>query len=253
MQLRGCTALVTGASGGIGYATALALAGRGVTVQATGLEADGLDRLAAACGASVLVADLGGSEDLRRVVDWAGEVDLLVNNAGYGAYQPFDQIGDEDAAAMLRVNLVAPMRLCAALVPGMVRRGRGHIVNVASIAGYMGVPREAAYSASKAGLIVFSDCVRAELAGTGVHVTVVLPAAVATGFFAREGHPYDRRRPRLLQPGDVAVAILAGVERDAAEVFVPRWLWFPSRLRGAAPGLFRLLAARQFAGHMRRR
>jgi short-subunit dehydrogenase len=252
MQLRGCTALVTGASGGIGYAAALALAAHGVRVRATGLEADGLNELAAACGGGVLVADLSRDEDLRRVVAWAGEVDLLVNNAGYGAYQPFEQIDYEAAAAMLRVNLAAPMHLCAALAPGMVRRGRGHIVNVGSIAGYMGVPREAAYSASKAGLIVYSDSLRAELAGTGVHVTVVLPAAVATGFFAREGHPYERRRPRLVQPGEVAQAIVAAVERDAAEVFVPRWLRFPARLRGAAPGLFRRLAARQLARHMRR-
>ena len=244
MDLAGRTALVTGASLGIGRATALALARRGMRVRATGLEAEPLLELARSCGAAVLAADLGDREDLDRLLGWAGPVDLLVNVAGFGRYEPLAAIAHAATLAMLSVNLAAPIRLTAALAPGMVERGWGHIVNVASIAGYVGVAREAVYSATKGGLIAFSESVRYELAGSGVGVTVVLPTVVATQFFEHRGRPYARRFPRPVAAAQVAAALVAGVERDAAEVFVPRWTIVPARLRGAAPRLFRRAAGR---------
>jgi short-subunit dehydrogenase len=145
---------------------------------------------------------------------------------------------------LVRVNLLAPIRLAELLLPGMLERGAGHIVNVASIAGHVGVRHEAVYSATKAGLIVFSESLRYEVAGSGVGVTVVAPGVVDTAFFEREGRPYIRSFPRLIGAARVARAIVKAVERNRAEVFVPRWMAVPARLRGAIPGLYRSLAAR---------
>jgi short-subunit dehydrogenase len=244
MDVAGHAALVTGASLGIGRATALELSRRGARVWATGLESEALLELADQCGAMVLAADLSDQRELDRLLAWAGPVDLLVNVAGFGRYEPLAAIEHAQTLEMLAVDLAAPIRLTAALAPGMVARGHGHIVNVASIAGYVGVAREAVYSAAKGGLIAFSESVRYELAGTGVGVTVVVPAVVATSFFTRSGHAYARRFPRPLDAARVAAALVAAVERDAPEVFVPRWTVVPARLRGGLPGVFRRGAVR---------
>ena len=246
MDLSGRTALVTGASSGIGLAIAQALACRRVNVLATGLDTPELAALQGATGVRVLAADLGQDEEIERLLAWAGQVDLLVNNAGFGWYGPLIGLGPKRSGDLLRINLAVPQRLMAALVPGMIERRHGHVVNVASIAGYIGVPREAAYSASKAGLITFTNSARAELAGTGVGLTLVVPAAVDTPFFAREGRPYDRRVPRLVPPARVAERLVAAVERGTPEVFVPRWIVLPVRLHGGLPRLFERLARRSW-------
>jgi short-subunit dehydrogenase len=244
MKTAGRTALVTGASLGIGRATAVALAARGARVLATGLEVEPLDELAGRYAASVLAVDLGTEEGVATLIEWAGDVDLLVNAAGFGRYEPLAAIEQQAALELLRVDLLAPMRLTAALAPGMACRGHGSIVNVASIAGVLGVAHEAVYSAAKAGLIAFSESVRYELAGTGVSVTVVVPAVVATSFFEHRGRQYQRRFPRAVSAARVADAIVDAVERDVAEVFVPKWMMVPARLHGALPGLFRRAARR---------
>ena len=191
----------------------------------------------------MLAADLRRPAELERVLEWAGPVDLLVNAAGVGRYEALADVRPGPLDELLTVNLVAPIRLTAALVPAMVARGAGHIVMVASIAGFVGVAHEAVYSASKSGLIAFAESIRYELAGSGVGVTVVVPAAVATGFFARSGHAYERRFPRPVSPARVASALVAAVERGTPEVYLPRWTVLPVRLHGALPRSFRRAAA----------
>jgi short-subunit dehydrogenase len=227
VKLAGAVCLVTGASSGIGRATAAALAARGARVTALGRDAERL----AGVGERQIVHDL-----VEPLAEDLGPVDVLVNNAGIGE--------TSDVERLIAVNLVAPILLTRALLPGMLERGRGHIVNVASIAGFVGPREEAVYAATKGGLIAFSDSLRYELRGTGVGVTLVAPGVIATEFFERRGTPYARRWPRPIAAERVAEAIADAIERGRDEVFVPAWLGAVARFRGAAPGLFRALTGR---------
>ena len=185
---------MTGAAGGIGRATAATLAARGARVLATDRDGAPLLPLQRLLGAESFAADLSRAGDVDALLAWAGDrVDVLVNNAGFGRYERLPDVEAARTAELLSVDLEAPIRLTAGLMAPMVRRGSGHIVNVASIAGWVGVAREAVYSAAKGGLIAFSESLRYELAGTGVGVIVVVPAAVATGFFEASGRAYARR------------------------------------------------------------
>jgi short-subunit dehydrogenase len=126
----------------------------------------------------------------------------------------------------------------------MLQRRRGHIVNVASVAGHVGVAREAVYAATKGGLVTFTESLCQELARSPVGVSLVSPGVVDTPFFERRGVPYGRARPRPVPPELVADAIVAAMVARRSQVFVPRWLGGPVRLRGALPGLYRSLATR---------
>ena len=148
------------------------------------------------------------------------------------------------AERLVRVNLLAPIRLTRALLPAMIERRSGHVVNVSSMAGHVGVGNEAVYSATKAALITFTDSLHYELAGTGVGVSVVSPGVVDTPFFERRGKPYDRSNPRPIGPEPVAAGIVKAIRTGRTQVFVPGWGSFPARLRGALPGLYRTLARR---------
>lgn len=235
MRLEGATALVTGASSGIGRATAAALAGRGARVVALGRDAARLEGV----GERQVVWDLA---EPGAVAEEVGPVDVLVNNAGVGWAGPL--VETPEVERLVAVNLVAPILLTRALLPGMLERGRGHIVNVASIAGFVAPRDEAVYAATKAGLVAFSESLRYELRGSGVGVTLVAPGVVATPFFERRGRPYDRRWPQPISAERVAEAIARAIEDEKDEVFVPRWMSAVARLRGAAPGLFRALSGR---------
>lgn len=246
-RLAGSVCLVTGATSGIGHATALRLAERGVRVLVSGRARAVLDEVAAATGGTPLAADLaepGAAGTLAAAALEHGPVDVLVNAAGAGRYGPLAEVDPAGVERLVRLNLTAPIELTRALLPSMLERRRGHIVNVGSIVGHVGRRNEAAYAATKAALAVFSESLRAELAGSGVSVTLVTPGVVATRFFERRGAPYDRRWPRPLPAALVAARIVEALESGAAEVFVPRWLSLPVRLRGALPGLYRALARR---------
>jgi short-subunit dehydrogenase len=238
-----CTALVTGGSSGIGAAIAEALAAAGCQVVVLGRDRDRLDALARRTGARALVADLATPEGLARAADAAAAVDLLVNSAGRGWAGDLAGMPEPDLDALVVLNLVVPLRLTRAALPGMRARGRGHLVFVSSIAA-VGVGGEAVYAATKAGLRAFAASVRHEVAGDGISVTTVLPGAVRTPFFDHRGLPYDRRFPRQVDPTEVAAALVGALERGDPEVFVPRWLTVAARVQGALPDLFHRLARR---------
>jgi short-subunit dehydrogenase len=132
-----------------------------------------------------------------------------------------------------------------------VLRGRGHIVVVGSIAGHVGVPFEAVYSASKFATVGWAEAIGVELRVHGVGVTVVSPGPIDTGFFAARGEPYRRRTPRPMPVERVAEAIVGGVERRRAELVLPRRLRVAMVVRAVAPGVYRRGAARAVANESR--
>ncbi|MER5863212.1 SDR family NAD(P)-dependent oxidoreductase [Kitasatospora sp. NPDC002040] len=245
---RSPVALVTGASSGIGAATAARLAEEGWFPLLSGSDPGRLDAVAAGAGGRALVEDLaapGGPQELaNRALAVAGRVDLLVANAGIGWRGPFARMPLDVLDRMVEVNLTAPLRLCRLLLPGMLERGRGRIVLVGSIAGAVGVRDEAAYAATKAALTMFAESLRYEIRGSGVGVRVVLPGPVDTAFFSRRGTPYQRRHPRPIPPERVADTILRAIGSPRDDFFVPGWLGFPARVHGTAPQLFRRLSSR---------
>jgi short-subunit dehydrogenase len=247
VRVQGAVVLVTGASAGIGAAVTSELAARGATVLAAGRDQVATGRVAARAGAHPLVVDLaspGGPAELAaRAIEVHGRVDALIASAGVGWRGPLAGMPADTLDHLIALNLRAPVALARALLPGMLARGRGHLTLLASIAGLTGVASESVYAATKAGLVVFAESQRLELAGSGVGVAVVSPGAVDTGFFARRGVPYDRRIPRPVSAERVARAVVEATERGRDRV-VPRWLGVAPRVRALAPGTYRRLARR---------
>lgn len=248
LPLAGAACLVTGASGGIGAATARRLVAAKARVAICGRDRSALDALAGEIGGRVLEGDLtepGRPEALVAEAEaQLGPLDVIVSNAGVGWTGPFVDMAGADADRLVALNLVAPIHLCRAALPGMVERGRGHLVLVSSVAGHLGVRQEAVYSATKAGLVGLAGALRAELAAAGVGVSLVSPGVVATAFFDRRGRPYNRRVPRPMAPDRVAKAVEDAIVEGQAQVIVPGWLALPVALSALTPGLYRRLSAR---------
>ena len=248
MRLADVVALVTGASSGIGAATAAGLAAAGARLLVTGRDEGRLRAVAERTGATALTADLAqpdGPEQLvRSALAAEGRVDLLVCNAGCGWAGPISELSATTAVELVTVNLLAPIQLARLLVPGMTERRCGRLVFVSSIAGATGVRYEAVYAATKAGLNYLAESLSYELAHSGVGVSVVLPGVVDTPFFSRRGQPYQRSKPTPIAADRVARAVIDAAARDRAVVYVPGWLRFPAWLHGAAPTTFRWLAGR---------
>ena len=190
-SLEGRTALVTGASRGIGAATAVALDRAGARVGLVARNAQALAEVAGPLGHEpvVLPADLGDrdapSTVARQALDALGSVDVLVNNAAIAARLPTVDIDADLVDELLAVNVRAPLLLIAALVPGMVERGGGSIVNLSSVSGVVGTPRRAAYAASKGALDAATRSLAMELGPSGIRVNSVAPGVVDTALWAR--------------------------------------------------------------------
>lgn len=242
-------ALVTGASSGIGAAVVRRLAAEGGwRLVLNGRDRARLEEVARGTSAAVFPADLSGPGAERRLAEFAldsvGRVDLLVAGAGVGWAGPFSTMPQPAIDEVFDVNVMATVHLVRLLLPHMVRQGTGRVVIIGSLAGTVGVRDEAVYSAAKAALGAFADAVRYELRGTGVGISHVVPGVVDTPFFDRRGVPYRRSRPKPVPASRVADAVWDAVRRGRDEVYVPGWTRLPGRVRGAAPALYRRLAAR---------
>ncbi len=245
MNIDGRVAIVTGASHGIGRETAAALHERGAAV---GLLARSGDELEAGArllgsGAAVAVADVADRAQVHAAVaaltDQLGPPDILVNNAGVGAYASMMEEDPDTFERLIRVNYLGTVYTTLAVLPGMVERRGGHIVNVASVAGRLGAPFEAAYSASKFAVVGLSESLAAEVQALGVSVSLVNPGPVRTRFTEARGVPFQRSVPRPVSAGRIAAAVVDAVERDRFEQTIPRWLRAGSIVRAVAPNLYR--------------
>ena len=232
LDLEGCRTLVTGGSSGIGAALAEELARRGAVVGICARRADRLSEVVGRCMAHspesrmwvVNLADPDAVDQLAvDVMDAFGGIELLVNNAGIPKRRHVTALDIDTVTAVMHVNYLSPMRLTLGLLPQMIARGSGTIVNVASVAATLSAPGEAAYDASKAALAVFSEAMAVDLWETGVKVMVVYPGVIDTELFTLP----DNDIPDIdvpAEPVSVAVdAILAGLESGAAQVYVPEW------------------------------
>ncbi len=229
-SLHGCTALITGASSGLGAEIARQLAPHARALVLVARRADRLEELKmeiarngmeVECHAADL-ADGAQVESLLAALEARGtKVDFLVNNAGLGDHGLFEDSDWKRVQAMLDVNIKALTRLTHALLPGIIRSGRGAILNVSSISGYLPMPRMAVYAASKAYVNSFTEALRAELRGTGVMVSALCPGPVDTEFGAlakRAGEEDAAPAPAFLkQPAERVVREgLRGLDRGRA-------------------------------------
>ncbi|MEQ7010737.1 SDR family NAD(P)-dependent oxidoreductase [Actinopolymorpha sp. B17G11] len=254
MDVAGAFGVVTGASSGIGRAVALRLGGMGCRLVLVGRDKERLDEVAGRTGGEVRIADFADEESVAALASWLAALDpvpdILLNDAGIGAVADADadtddeQVPGAELERLLAVNLRAPIALTRAVLPGMLRRGSGHLGYVSSIAALLGVPRESSYAAVKAALHAYGRSLHAEVASRGVGVSVVAPGIVDTEFFVRRGVPYVRRFPRPISPDRVAARIVRAIERERAEVIVPRWLRIPVALQAVAPTTYARLAGR---------
>jgi short-subunit dehydrogenase len=271
-KLHGRTAIVTGTSHGIGPYIAASLAKEGVNLVLAARSPQELDQVAADIRTDeirviTVPTDVADHQALRALVAAAerefGEIDILVNNAGFDWQIPFHRLSLGDIERSIQVNLMAPIELTHLLLPGMLERGRGHSVNVSSIAGYVGFPYTEAYAAAKSGLIGFTRTLRADYRGSGISAsTLILGAIGGAGFGVRAERETGVKAPSFPLPHarTVGKATVRAIKRDKAEIVIfpgpgrlmkALWDFFPgmgpsmNRLAGVEGVMERIAVARE--------
>ena len=231
-RLQGRRVLVTGASSGIGAAVARELAAAGAVVGICARRAERLADVLADCRrhtpeSRMWVTDLSRLDEVggfaERVVEDLGGVDVLVNNAGIPKRRHVRELTAQVVDEVIGVNLLSPVRLTLALLPGMLARRDGCIVNVSSIAARLSPPREAAYAAAKAGLTAWTESMAVDLHGTGVHVHLVFPGVIDTELYDQPDNDPSLSDLEALSPADLAVAMRRQIEDGSLELYFPGW------------------------------
>ena len=263
---KGCTALITGASAGFGREFARQLGPHASTLILVARRLDRLEEIKAEiarpgltvhCHAADLADEVQTGALLAALAASGESVSLLINNAGLGDHGLFEESEWARVEAMIDVNITALTRLTHALLPDLVRHGRGAILNVSSIASFLPLPQMAVYAATKAYVTSFTEAIRAELRGTGVTVTAVCPGPVDTEFFIVADRPGTSGLPApeiFKVPASLVVSdALAAVAQDRARV-IPGWLlWAVMTLTAAVPivvlRVFLTLRGRNYKGH----
>jgi short-subunit dehydrogenase len=240
---------ITGASAGIGRATALRLARGGARLvlcaRRTDRLQDAVDEIHRAGGEAVAVtADVTREAEMTafvaRAIDCFGRLDVMICNAGFGVYGAVDQIAVAQVERMLAVNYTGTYLAARAALPLFRQQRSGHVIIVSSIVGKRGVPFMAAYAATKFAQVGLAESMRAELRGTGIHVTVVYPISTRTEFFdvmtAQSGFATTSRGPKQ-EASAVADAIARAIAQPAAEVFPYRRARLLGIVNAIAPGI----------------
>jgi short-subunit dehydrogenase len=241
-----------GGSRGIGRAVATAAAARGAT---TGLVARNeselravLDEIGGHC--TVAVADINSRHETERAVARVraelGPIDVVVANAGIGQYAPFVDADPAGFEQLVAVNVLGTMYVLRASLPAMVEWRKGHVVIVGSVAGRIGTPFEAVYSATKFAEVGLAESLAVELSAFGIGVSMVNPGPVDAGFFDARGHAYDGPFPKKVPTERIAEAVIRAVERRRLEQLVPSWLRSALVFRHLAPPLYESGTRRSF-------
>lgn len=234
-DLAGKTVLLTGASGGLGKYIAQNLAEAGMKMSLVAFPGNGLEKLRANLEEKghktiAIAADLRQPEQrtlvVRQTLEKFGAIDVLVNNAGIEFTCDYHELTLEEIQDVLSVNLEAPMILSRMVLPDMVKRGSGHIVNISSVAGKAAPACQEPYAATKAGLIGFTHALRATYHGTGVSASVICPGFVEAGIYARLKSTTGYSAPLFLgtsPPEPVGRAVVRAIRKDLPEVIINKW------------------------------
>lgn len=230
VTLRNKVVLITGASSGIGALVAKRLAEQGAIPILTARSKNKMLELSSKIPGehAVYEMDVTSNDQVNEVVSHVlqryGKIDVLLNNAGYGEFVPFAEAALTHFEEMMDVNYLGTVRCAHAVLPSMLERGQGHIVNVASMAGKLATAKSTAYSATKHAVLGFTNALRRELRGSGVQVSAVNPGPIDTPFFDRadpEGTYVKNIRWFMLAPDKVAKAIVSVIERRKPELDMP--------------------------------
>lgn len=256
VDLRGKIIVITGGGGGIGLETAKAFVREGSRVAVCDRREDLLEDareqlVGCADGYAgevlAVVTDVSDERQVRRfvaeVVGRWGQVDVLVNNAGYGVHKPFLKMGIPEIRGQMETNFMGVIHATKTALEHMVPAGRGHVINVASVVAKLPMPNSGAYAATKAALDSLSLTLRAELSEYGIAVTTVYPTATRnTNFFKTSGSPAEETPARLFmkEPKEIADAVVKAAKRPRAEVHVGLQTWVLPVVRALLPPLVRL-------------
>jgi hypothetical protein len=252
--------LITGASNGIGKQLAIDFAARGAIVAGCGRSiarlTETLKEVRRASPTSVMIAcDVSDAEQVQgmvgKVFEDYGKIDILINNAGVGMRRPFIETPIDTIEMITRTNYLGALYCTHEVLPSMIARGRGHIVNISSGAGKIGTLNMAAYCGSKFALNGWSESLYHELKPLGINVTVVCPGPVQTDF-SREFRDTAPKAPRdrIVSAPAVSHAVIEAIEKNTFELIMPRWLALIDALKRHMPNLFLALAQRRFRVHV---
>lgn len=222
--------LITGASSGIGALTARKLAEHGAIPILTARSGEKLEQVGALIPGAHdrIVMDVTDETQVnaavRSVLERYGRIDVLINNAGYGIFESFENTTVDEFAGMMDINYMGVVRCTKSVLPHMLAAGRGHVVNVASLAGKIGSAKSSAYSATKHAVLGFTNALRQEMSGRNIAITAINPGPVDTPFFDKadpSGQYVENMRFFLLRPEQVADAILKAIKKRKPEVNLP--------------------------------
>jgi uncharacterized protein len=263
MDFNDSVVLITGASTGIGRSLAIELAARGAMIVGCARSRERLEEMlrlieSRSPSSMVMGCDVGQREQVqtmvRQVVARFGRIDVLINNAGVGMRSPFAETPLDTIEAIMRTNYLGAVYCTHEVLPGMLQRGNGHIVNISSIAGKMGSLNLTGYCASKFALNGFSESLYHELKPRGVRVSVICPGPVRTEFNkAFAGNPPKAPAFLAVEPDAVARAVVRAIERERFEIVLPRSLATISWVGAVMPSLFRALAHRVYRTYVKER